>query len=54
MTDKEIEEISQYENKALISFLEYRDYCQKIEAILREQYNDSSILAEPSVSIKEI
>ena len=44
MTNKEIEEISQYENKAMMSFLEYRDYCQKIEAMLREEYNDDSIL----------
>ncbi len=44
MRGKEIKEISQYGDKAMMLFLDYRNYCQKIESILREQYNDDSIL----------
>ena len=44
MTNKDIEKISQYENKAMMSFLDYRSYCQKIESMLNERYDDSSIL----------
>ena len=44
MTDKEIEEISQYENNAISCFLHYRNYCKRIETMLIEEYNDSSIL----------
>ena len=44
MTDRDIEKISRYENKAMMSFLDYRDHCQEIESMLKEQYDDSSIL----------